>query len=43
MTQVFTGELDFKRKNIHSLENLDIFLEKMTFRRLLHNFSSDFS
>ena len=39
MTQVYTGELDFKRKNIHSLENEDIFLEKITFRRLLHNFS----
>ena len=43
MKQVFIGELAIERKNIHSLENLDIFLEKMTFRHLLHNFFSDFS
>ena len=43
MKQVFIGELAIERKNIHSLENLDIFLEKMTFWRILHNFFSDFS
>lgn len=31
MKQVFIGELAIERKNIHSQENLDIFLEKMTF------------
>ena len=31
MKQVFIGEQAIERKNIHSLENYDIFLEKMTF------------
>ena len=43
MKQVFIGEQAIERKNIHSLENYDIFLEKMTFWRFLHNYFSDSS